>query len=215
MKNRLLAIQALEAIRALEEGVLVDVREGDVGAILGWGFAPVVRRAALLGRHAGNGCFRRPLRRPRDPAWRTLRGPRALARHGEQRRDVLRSLRAERRRRGVTTLTAARERFHAKRNRCAARKSRLRNELRRFSDPIRSDRKTLSMEAGSRPPRIAAGTMAHFRAAAFIFMRRLFAENRRPLFRSALLSFVLSRLFAENRRPLFRSALYPPSSQRH
>lgn len=40
VKNRLLAIQALEAIRALEEGVLVDVREGDVGAILGWGFAP-------------------------------------------------------------------------------------------------------------------------------------------------------------------------------
>ena len=40
VKNRLLSIQALEAIRALEEGVLVDVREGDVGAILGWGFAP-------------------------------------------------------------------------------------------------------------------------------------------------------------------------------
>ncbi|MEL6282148.1 MAG: 3-hydroxyacyl-CoA dehydrogenase NAD-binding domain-containing protein [Pseudomonadota bacterium] len=40
VSNRLLAIQALEAIRALEEGVLVDIREGDVGAILGWGFAP-------------------------------------------------------------------------------------------------------------------------------------------------------------------------------
>ncbi|MEL6316676.1 MAG: 3-hydroxyacyl-CoA dehydrogenase family protein, partial [Pseudomonadota bacterium] len=40
VKNRLLAVQALEAIRALEEGVLVDIREGDVGAILGWGFAP-------------------------------------------------------------------------------------------------------------------------------------------------------------------------------
>jgi len=32
--------QALEAVRALEEGVLMDIREGDVGAILGWGFAP-------------------------------------------------------------------------------------------------------------------------------------------------------------------------------
>ena len=32
--------QVLEAVRALEEGVLMDVREGDVGAILGWGFAP-------------------------------------------------------------------------------------------------------------------------------------------------------------------------------
>ena len=33
-------IQALEAVRALEEGVLMDIREGDVGAVLGWGFAP-------------------------------------------------------------------------------------------------------------------------------------------------------------------------------
>ena len=33
-------IQALEAVRALEEGVLTDIREGDVGAILGWGFMP-------------------------------------------------------------------------------------------------------------------------------------------------------------------------------
>ena len=33
-------VQVLEAVRALEEGVLEDIREGDVGAILGWGFAP-------------------------------------------------------------------------------------------------------------------------------------------------------------------------------
>ena len=33
-------VQALEAVRALEEGVLTDIREGDVGAILGWGFMP-------------------------------------------------------------------------------------------------------------------------------------------------------------------------------
>ncbi len=38
--HRLLMIQALEAVRALQEGVLTDIREGDVGAILGWGFAP-------------------------------------------------------------------------------------------------------------------------------------------------------------------------------
>ena len=30
----------LEAVRAFEQGVLTDIREGDVGAILGWGFAP-------------------------------------------------------------------------------------------------------------------------------------------------------------------------------
>ena len=40
VQDRLLFAQVLEAVRALEEGVLEDIREGDVGAILGWGFAP-------------------------------------------------------------------------------------------------------------------------------------------------------------------------------
>ncbi|WP_134681659.1 3-hydroxyacyl-CoA dehydrogenase NAD-binding domain-containing protein [Paracoccus ravus] len=40
IQHRLMFIQSLEAVRALEEGVLEDIREGDVGAILGWGFAP-------------------------------------------------------------------------------------------------------------------------------------------------------------------------------
>lgn len=40
VQERLLFAQVLEAVRALEDGVLTDVREGDVGAILGWGFAP-------------------------------------------------------------------------------------------------------------------------------------------------------------------------------
>ncbi|WP_171231991.1 3-hydroxyacyl-CoA dehydrogenase NAD-binding domain-containing protein [Ruegeria sp. HKCCA4812] len=40
VQERLMFAQVLEAVRALEEGVLEDIREGDVGAILGWGFAP-------------------------------------------------------------------------------------------------------------------------------------------------------------------------------
>jgi 3-hydroxyacyl-CoA dehydrogenase / enoyl-CoA hydratase / 3-hydroxybutyryl-CoA epimerase len=40
VQHRLLFVQSLEAVRALEDGVLMDIREGDVGAILGWGFAP-------------------------------------------------------------------------------------------------------------------------------------------------------------------------------
>jgi 3-hydroxyacyl-CoA dehydrogenase/enoyl-CoA hydratase/3-hydroxybutyryl-CoA epimerase len=40
VQHRLMFAQALEAVRALEQGVLTDIREGDVGAILGWGFAP-------------------------------------------------------------------------------------------------------------------------------------------------------------------------------
>jgi 3-hydroxyacyl-CoA dehydrogenase/enoyl-CoA hydratase/3-hydroxybutyryl-CoA epimerase len=40
VQHRLMFSQVLEAVRALEDGVLMDIREGDVGAILGWGFAP-------------------------------------------------------------------------------------------------------------------------------------------------------------------------------
>jgi 3-hydroxyacyl-CoA dehydrogenase/enoyl-CoA hydratase/3-hydroxybutyryl-CoA epimerase len=40
LKQRLLVIQSLETARCFEEGVLTDVREADVGSILGFGFAP-------------------------------------------------------------------------------------------------------------------------------------------------------------------------------
>jgi 3-hydroxyacyl-CoA dehydrogenase/enoyl-CoA hydratase/3-hydroxybutyryl-CoA epimerase len=40
LKERLLLMQALETARCFEEHVLTDVREADVGAILGFGFAP-------------------------------------------------------------------------------------------------------------------------------------------------------------------------------
>jgi 3-hydroxyacyl-CoA dehydrogenase/enoyl-CoA hydratase/3-hydroxybutyryl-CoA epimerase len=40
LKHRLLMVQSLEAARCVEEGVITDVREADVGSILGFGFAP-------------------------------------------------------------------------------------------------------------------------------------------------------------------------------
>ena len=40
LKHRLLAIQALEAARCVEERVVTDMREADVGSILGFGYAP-------------------------------------------------------------------------------------------------------------------------------------------------------------------------------
>ena len=40
LKLRFLTVQATEAVRALESGVVTDVREADIGAIFGWGFAP-------------------------------------------------------------------------------------------------------------------------------------------------------------------------------
>ncbi len=40
LKQRFLVTQAIEAARTFEEHVVTDVREADVGSILGWGFAP-------------------------------------------------------------------------------------------------------------------------------------------------------------------------------
>jgi 3-hydroxyacyl-CoA dehydrogenase / enoyl-CoA hydratase / 3-hydroxybutyryl-CoA epimerase len=40
LKQRFLVVMAVEAARVFEEGVVTDVREADVGSILGWGFAP-------------------------------------------------------------------------------------------------------------------------------------------------------------------------------
>ena len=40
LKNRFLVTIALEAARTMEEGIVTDPREADVGSILGFGFAP-------------------------------------------------------------------------------------------------------------------------------------------------------------------------------
>ncbi len=40
LKQRFLVVQAVEAARTIEEGVVVDPREADVGSIVGFGFAP-------------------------------------------------------------------------------------------------------------------------------------------------------------------------------
>jgi 3-hydroxyacyl-CoA dehydrogenase / enoyl-CoA hydratase / 3-hydroxybutyryl-CoA epimerase len=40
LRDRLLAAQALETVRCLDEEVIADPSEADVGALLGWGFAP-------------------------------------------------------------------------------------------------------------------------------------------------------------------------------
>jgi 3-hydroxyacyl-CoA dehydrogenase / enoyl-CoA hydratase / 3-hydroxybutyryl-CoA epimerase len=40
IKDRILYAQSIEAARTMEEGIVQDPREADVGSILGWGFAP-------------------------------------------------------------------------------------------------------------------------------------------------------------------------------
>ncbi len=75
MKDRFLTIQALEAARCFEEGVLTDPRDADVGAILGWGFAPFHRRADLLHRHGGRQGVCRALRGLHQALRRPLQTP--------------------------------------------------------------------------------------------------------------------------------------------
>ncbi|HEU4845388.1 MAG TPA: 3-hydroxyacyl-CoA dehydrogenase NAD-binding domain-containing protein [Burkholderiaceae bacterium] len=38
--QRLIAVQSVETVRCMEEGVLTTARDADIGAILGWGFPP-------------------------------------------------------------------------------------------------------------------------------------------------------------------------------
>ena len=40
LKQRFLVVQAVEAARTVEDNVITDMREADVGSILGFGFAP-------------------------------------------------------------------------------------------------------------------------------------------------------------------------------
>ena len=104
LKQRLLVTQALEAARTVEEGVVTDPREADVGSILGFGFAPYHRRRAVLHRLHGReglrravralaGAIRRPLRAAEDPrsTWpRTARPSTAAAgRRRRRRRSAL------------------------------------------------------------------------------------------------------------------------------
>src|SRR5205085_9712805 len=57
LKQRLLVIQSLETARCFEEGVLTDVREADVGSILGFGFAPFTGGTLSYIDGMGSGAF--------------------------------------------------------------------------------------------------------------------------------------------------------------
>ncbi len=57
LKQRLLAIQALETARCIEEGVVTDVREADIGSILGFGFAPFTGGTLSYIDGMGSGAF--------------------------------------------------------------------------------------------------------------------------------------------------------------
>ena len=57
VKKRLMFVQSVDAARCLEEGVLTDPRDGDVGSILGWGFPPYTGGAVSYIDFVGAGDF--------------------------------------------------------------------------------------------------------------------------------------------------------------
>ena len=80
-------MQALEAARTFEEGVVTDPREADVGSILGFGFAPYHRRHAELYRRYGRRQFRRSSATAFEEVWAALLAARPTSRYGEIARD--------------------------------------------------------------------------------------------------------------------------------
>ncbi len=108
LKQRLLAIQALETARCIEEGVVTDVREADVGSILGFGFAPFTGGTISYIDGMGSKSLCRAVRRFRQALWRALQAIQALARYGKKGRDLLRPISIESAQgRGVSSTAAA------------------------------------------------------------------------------------------------------------
>ena len=95
LKQRLLAVQALEAARTFEEGVVTDPREADVGSILGFGFAPFTGGTLSYIDGMGAKAFVGALRRAGGKVRRAVPPERAAPGHGGEGRVVLRALRAQ------------------------------------------------------------------------------------------------------------------------
>jgi 3-hydroxyacyl-CoA dehydrogenase/enoyl-CoA hydratase/3-hydroxybutyryl-CoA epimerase len=86
LKQRFLVRQAVEAARCFQEGVLTDVREADIGSILGFGFAPftggVLSYIDFMGVAEFNALASR-LARKHGPRFRPNKLLRDLARNGD------------------------------------------------------------------------------------------------------------------------------------
>ena len=89
LKHRFLVAQALEAARAMEEGVITDPREADVGSIIGFGFAPFTGGTLSYIDFMGVKRFVELAERARTKAWAPLRAARALEGDGLERRKLL------------------------------------------------------------------------------------------------------------------------------
>jgi len=94
MKARFLTIQALEAARCFEEHVITDPRDADVGAILGWGFAPFTGGPVSLIDTLGAAAFVARCETFVAKFGERFRPNRLLRDHGGTQRNLLRPLRS-------------------------------------------------------------------------------------------------------------------------
>ena len=90
LKDRFLFTQALEAARCMEENVVTDPREADVGSILGFGFAPFTGGVMSLIDGMGAKAFVARAEELAAKYGAALRAQRRAEGDGGQGRDVLR-----------------------------------------------------------------------------------------------------------------------------
>ena len=88
LKQRLLGIMALETARCFEEKVLTDVREADVGSILGFGFAPYSGGTLSYIDMMGTKKFVETVQEAREEIRRALQAEQAADRHGGEGRNA-------------------------------------------------------------------------------------------------------------------------------
>ena len=100
LKQRFLVTIALEAARVMEEGIVTDPREADVGSILAFGFAPYTGGALSYIDGMGADKFVALAKTLRKKFGDQFKAPKLLRRHGRQGRDLLRALRSLRQGRG-------------------------------------------------------------------------------------------------------------------
>ncbi len=93
VKQRFLVTIALEAARVMEEGIVTDPREADVGSILAFGFAPYTGGALSYIDGMGAAAFVELSKKLRKKFGDQFKAPKTPPRHGRARRDLLPALR--------------------------------------------------------------------------------------------------------------------------
>ena len=95
LKQRFLVVQAVEAARTVEDDVITDPREADVGSILGFGFAPYTGGTLSYIDFMGTKKFVELCHKFEAEVRLALHAAEAAGRDGRQGRDLLRPLPAE------------------------------------------------------------------------------------------------------------------------